>query len=300
MKRVLYIVLVFIWAFCLNTKTDAQNYAVTNTNIGFKFQQHPMIGQYINYYQGRGRQSMETRLFRSGRFSSTARRIFREENIPENLVWISQISNEWNNSKNALWLIDNWIAKKYGLRQTKYLDEKRSFEQSTQAVARYLKFLSEKYDDNWEIVLAAYFSGETKIDQAIRRTKIKNFWFIYPYLPQETRNFVPNVLATILIADNREFYKFENVQIDSPVLYDRIRIAPSISLKMIAEFSDSNLETIKSLNPELISTVSPPVIYVVRVPLGKTSIFVERMKSYIQKNRPRKNILPRDSKIIMK
>src|SRR5436190_15499427 len=70
-------------------------YAVANKSLGFSFQVHPMIQQYINYYRGRGRTTMEIGLYRSGMFMSMARRIFREEGIPENVAWLAQVESTW-------------------------------------------------------------------------------------------------------------------------------------------------------------------------------------------------------------
>lgn len=70
-------------------------YAVANKSLGFTFQVHPMIQQFINYYQGRGRTTMEVGLYRSGMFMRMARRIFREEGVPENMAWLGQVESTW-------------------------------------------------------------------------------------------------------------------------------------------------------------------------------------------------------------
>ncbi|MGI8787621.1 MAG: hypothetical protein ACR2HG_07680 [Pyrinomonadaceae bacterium] len=70
-------------------------YAVANKSLGFSFQVHPMIQQFINYYQGRGRATMETGLYRSGMFMRMARRIFREEGVPDNVAWLGQVESAW-------------------------------------------------------------------------------------------------------------------------------------------------------------------------------------------------------------
>jgi membrane-bound lytic murein transglycosylase D len=69
--------------------------AVANKSLGFTFQVHPMIQQYVNYYRGRGRSTMETGLYRSGMFMRMARRIFREEGVPENVAWLGQVESAW-------------------------------------------------------------------------------------------------------------------------------------------------------------------------------------------------------------
>lgn len=251
------------------------------SKLDFDYEPHPFIQQFINYYQGSGGRSvMEGYLIRSGRHSEMMRRIFRTEKLPESLIVISNFSI-WFNSK-GIWLINKEVAKKHGLRRTIFIDETRSFERATVIVARHLKFLSEKYDGNWETAIAAYFLGETTIDGAIKRAKAKNFWSIFHYLPKQSRNFVPNVLASAMIAKDTRLYGFENIQPEPPFAYDLVRIPPSISLDLIAQFSESNPRNIKRLNPELISTVTPPENYIVRLPAEKAYIFIERLQRYLR------------------
>lgn len=251
--------------------------AVANKSLGFSFQVHPMIQQFINYYQGRGRSTMEVGLYRSGMFVSMARTIFRKEGIPENIVWLGQVESAWKPSAlswaaaSGLWQFIPGTGARYGLRRTAYVDERNSFERATQASAQYLKFLANRYNGNWELALAAYNSGEGNVDRAIRRAGVADFWVAYPYLPKETRNYVPNILATILIANNPQRYGFGHIRPAPPLRYDQIRVPSSTSLGLLAQASDTSVEYLRYLNPELRSNMSPPEPYVIRVPAGKAN-----------------------------
>ena len=109
-------------------------YAVANKSLGFSFQVHPMIQQYINYYRGRGRTTMEVGLYRSGMFMSMARRIFREEGIPENVAWLGQVESAWKPTAmswaaaSGLWQFIPGTGARYGLRRTAHIDERNSFD----------------------------------------------------------------------------------------------------------------------------------------------------------------------------
>lgn len=251
-------------------------YAVSNKSLGFSFQVHPMIQQFVNYYQGRGRKTMETGLYRSGMFMRMARRVFRSEGIPENVAWLGQVESAWKPqamswaSASGLWQFIPGTGARYGLRRTAHVDERNSFEKATRASAQYLKFLANRYNGNWELAMAAYNSGEGNVDRAIRRAGVANFWVAYPYLPKETRNYVPNILATILIANNPNGYGFGHVRPAPPLLYDEIRVPSSSSLGILAQASDTTVEYLRYLNPELRTNVSPPEPYIVRVPPGKS------------------------------
>lgn len=249
--------------------------AVANRSLGFSFQVHPMIQQYINYYQGRGRKTMEVGLYRSGMFMRMARRIFREEGVPENVAWLGQVESAWKPSAmshmaaSGLWQFIPGTGARYGLRRTAYVDERNSFEEATRASARYLRFLANRYGGNWELAMAGYNCGEGNVDRAIRRAGVANFWAAYPYLPQETRNYVPNILATILIANNPHQYGFGHIRPAAPLVYDRVRVPPSTNLAIIAQASDTTVQYLRYLNPHLRTNQTPPEPYVINVPLNK-------------------------------
>lgn len=251
--------------------------AVANKSLGFSFQVHPMIQQFVNYYQGRGRATMETGLYRSGMFMQMARRIFREEGVPVNVAWLGQVESSWkpaalsSAAASGLWQFIPGTGVRFGLRRTAQLDERNGFENATRASAKYLKFLANRYGGNWELAMAAYNSGEGNVDRAIRRAGVANFWVAFPYLPQETRNYVPNILATILIANNPNQYGFGHIRPAAPLMYDQIRVPPSTNLSLLAQASDTSVEYIRYLNPELRSNISPSEPYIIRVPAGKAN-----------------------------
>ncbi len=250
--------------------------AVSNKSLGFSFQVHPMIQQYINYYRGRGRSTMEVGLYRSGMFMRMARRIFKEEGIPENVAWLGQVESAWKPTAmswaaaSGLWQFIPGTGSRYGLRRTAHIDERNSFDEATRASARYLKFLANRYNGNWELAMAAYNCGEGNVDRAIRRAGVANYWAAYPYLPKETRNYVPNILATILIANSPAQYGFGHVRPAPSLQYDRIRVPASTNLSLIAQASDTSVQYIRYLNPHLRSNATPPEPYVINVPPGKS------------------------------
>jgi len=119
--------------------------------------------------------------------------------------------------------------------------------------------------------MAAYNSGEGNVDRAIARAGVANFWVAYPYLPRETRNYVPNILATVLIANNPQQYGFGHLRPAPRLAYDRIRVPALTSLSLIAQAADTSLDYIRYLNPEFRTNTTPPEPYVVRVPAGKVN-----------------------------
>jgi membrane-bound lytic murein transglycosylase D len=245
-------------------------------NVNFAFTINPLIQQYINYYQGRGRSTMENGLRRSGQYMKMARQIFKEEGVPVDITWLGQVESSWKPkavswaAASGLWQFIPGTGRQFGLRQTAWIDERNSYEQATRASAKYLKSLAARYNGNWELAMAAYNTGAGNIDRGISRAGTASFWSIYPYIAQETRNYVPNILATILIAKNPEKYGFRGIRPDPPMAYDVVQVSNATSLQLVAEATDSNVDHIRGLNPELRRDVTPRgEAYNVRVPGGK-------------------------------
>jgi membrane-bound lytic murein transglycosylase D len=250
-------------------------------NVNFSFTLNPLIQQYINYYQGpRGRSTMENGLRRSGQYMKLARQIFAQEGVPLDVTWLGQVESAWKPravswaAASGLWQFIPSTGRMYGLRQNAYIDERNSFEQATRASARHLKDLANRYNGNWELAMAAYNTGAGNIDRAIARAGSANFWMIYPYIAQETRNYVPNILAVILIAKNPEKYGFKGIKPDSPMAYDVVQVPTATSLQLIADATDTSMDHIRSLNPELKRDVTPRGdTYNVRIPAGRAKQF---------------------------
>ena len=254
-------------------------------NVNFGFTTNPLIQQYINYYQGRGRSTMESGLRRSGQYMKMARQIFKEEGVPVDITWLAQVESAWKPkavswaAASGLWQFVPGTGRQFGLRQTAWIDERNSFEQATRASAKYLKSLANRYNGNWELAMAAYNTGAGNIDRGISRAGTANYWAIYPYIAQETRNYVPNILATILIAKNPEKYGFKGIRPEAPMAYDVVQVSNSTNLQLVAEATDTTVDNIRSLNPELRRDVTPKgEAYNVRVPGGRGRQFLALLK----------------------
>ncbi|MEK6335406.1 MAG: transglycosylase SLT domain-containing protein [Acidobacteriota bacterium] len=250
---------------------------VKNT-LDFNFTMNPLVQQYINYYQGsRGRATMEGGLRRSGRYMKIARETFRREGVPEDITWLGQVESAWSPkarswaAASGLWQFISGTGAQYGLRQTAWVDERNGIEKPTAASARYLKDLAKRYNGDWLLAMAAYNTGALNVDRAISRAGAANYWKIYPYIAQETRNYVPNILAVILIAKNPEKYGFHGIRPEPAMSFDSVPVTSSTSLRLIADATDTSVEYIQSLNPELRRDITPRgETYNVRVPAGKS------------------------------
>ncbi|HEX5704925.1 MAG TPA: transglycosylase SLT domain-containing protein [Pyrinomonadaceae bacterium] len=259
------------------TAEQLANSEQVKNSLDFKFTMNPLVQQYINFYQGRvGRNTMESGLRRSGRYMKIARDAFRRAGVPEDIVWLGQVESAWQPrakswaAASGLWQFIGSTGAAYGLRQTAWVDERNGIEKPTSASARHLKDLANRYNGDWLLAMAAYNTGAGNVDRAISRAGEANFWKIYPYIAQETRNYVPNILAVILIAKNPEKYGFNNIRPEAPMSFDPVPVPSATSLRLIAEATDTSLDHIQSLNPELKRDTTPRgEAFTVRVPAGR-------------------------------
>ena len=258
------------------SESDIAQLEQAKNALDFNFTINPLIQQYINYYQGRGRSTMEAGLRRSGRFMKIARETFRQMGVPEDITWLGQVESAWSPkarswaAASGLWQFVPSSGAQYGLRQTAWVDERNGIEKPTAASARYLKDLSKRYNGDWLLAMAAYNTGALNVDRAISRAGEANYWKIYPYIAQETRNYVPNILAVIMIAKNPEKYGFHNIKPEAPMSFDTVPVSGGANLRLIAEMTDTSSDYIQSLNPELRRDVTPRgESYNLRVPAGK-------------------------------
>jgi membrane-bound lytic murein transglycosylase D len=268
-------------------------------NVNFGFTINPLIQQFMNYYQGRGRTTMESGLRRSGQYMKLARQIFKEEGVPVDITWLGQVESAWKPkaqswaAASGLWQFIPGTGRQFGLRQTAWIDERNSFEQATRASAKYLKSLATRYNGNWELAMAAYNTGAGNIDRAISRAGTANFWAIYPYIAQETRDYVPNILATILIAKNPDKYGFKGIRPDPALSYDIVQVSNAMSLQLVAEATDTSVDHIRGINPELKRDTTPRgEAYNVRVPGGKGKQFLAILKRIPAERRDAVRLIP--------
>ena len=265
--------------------TDIAELEQAKNSLDFGFTTNPLIQQYINYYQGRGRSTMEAGLRRSGRYMKIARETFRREGVPEDITWLGQVESAWSPrarswaAASGLWQFVSGTGTQYGLRQTAWVDERNGIEKPTAASARYLKDLAKHFNGDWLLAMAAYNTGQYNVDRAISRAGSASYWKIYPYIAQETRNYVPNILAVILIAKNPEKYGFHGIRPEAPMAFDSVAVQSATSLRLIADATDSSVDFIEALNPELRRDTTPRgESYIVRVPAGKSKQLASVLK----------------------
>jgi membrane-bound lytic murein transglycosylase D len=246
----------------------------TNVRYNFAFTPGHPINQFISYFtRGRGRVTMEAGLQRSVRYRHMAERIFKEEGVPTDMIWLAQVESNWNPyafssaAAKGIWQFIPSTGVRFGLAQNYWVDERSNPEKSTRAAAKYLKWLSTRYKGDWMLALAAYNTGEGNIDSAIARSGSRDFWRIHRggYIANETRNYVPAILAVVTIAKNPRKYGFD-LPPTYPYKYETRTIASQTDLRPLAKKLKISYGSLIELNPELQRGFTPPGKHVIRVP----------------------------------
>jgi membrane-bound lytic murein transglycosylase D len=239
---------------------------------------NPKVLSYIELFQGRLHDFIQEGLTRGSKYLPMIQGVFRAEGLPLDLAYIPLIESAFK--PNALsrakakgvWQFMRGTGLENGLRSDWYVDERSDVEKATQAAAKYLATLSKMFDGDWHLALASYNGGPGRVQRAIKRTRQDDFWKLASrsgVLPRETREYVPMILAAVVIARNPAQYGFEFAAEPAPV-YDVVTLPGPVDLRRIAEWIDLSLDELQSLNPELRRWTTPvkDTAYELKVPVG--------------------------------
>lgn len=237
------------------------------------------VMHYMNYFQNRGRRSFSIWLARSGKFIPNMKVILQQRGMPTDLVYLAMIESGFNvKARSHAAAVGPWqfikpTATRYGLRVDSWVDERMDPTKSTEAAANYLSDLYAMFQ-NWELAAAGYNCGEDRVQNAIDKYQINDFWQISEFtLPKETKNYVPKLMAALIIAKDPAKYGFVGISYHEPVPFETVRVAPQKSLSEIARVIGVSPTTLKELNPALLHDATPPGNpYPIHVPPGYASI----------------------------
>ena len=248
--------------------------------------QNPRIYAYVELFQGRLREYIEESLTRGSRYLPMIQSVFKAEGIPLDLAYIPIIESGFKT--NALskanakgpWQFMKATGVEQGLKHDWYVDERSDPEKATVAAAKYLKLLHKMFDGDWHLVLAAYNGGLGRLQRAMKSAGTDDFWTLSEsprYLPRETREYVPLILAAIVVAKNPVQYGF-NVSPAAPVEYEKVRVPRAIDLRRVAEWTGQTIDEVQALNPELRRWTTPLASnYEIKVPAAAAAAFASRL-----------------------
>ena len=232
----------------------------------------------IDLYQGRLREWFSQALARGGRYLPSIRKVFAEEGIPQDLAYTALVESAFKNTAlsrakaRGMWQFIPATGRRFGLQQDWWVDERGDFEKATRAAARYLKELHGIFGD-WNLALAAYNAGESKIMRGIERYQVYDFWSLARTsgIRRETKNYVPMIHAAIVVAKSPDRYGF-SAEVDPELAFETVTVEGAVDLRTVAECAGAPLDDVRTLNPALRRLAIPAGrSFTVRVPSGTAS-----------------------------
>ena len=242
---------------------------------------------YIELFQGRLHDFIEDGLRRGSKYLPMIQNVFRAEGLPLDLAYVPLIESAFK--PNALsrvkakgvWQFMTGTAVENGLRRDWYIDERSDPEKATLAAAKYLRTLSTLFNGDWHLALASYNGGPGRLQRAIKTANLNDFWGLAEKpraLPHETREYVPMILAAIVIARNPAQYGFE-FDPEAALAFESVTLPRPVDLRRVAEWTETTIDEIQTLNPELRRWTTPvrDTRYELRVPPGTKDIVLSRL-----------------------
>src|SRR5688572_26778138 len=243
--------------------------------------------QYVQLFSGRLKGYLEEGLTRGARYLPMIQDVFRAEGLPLDLAYVPLIESAFKTSAvskakaRGMWQFMSGTALENGLKQDWYIDERADPEKATRAAAKYLKTLNGMFKD-WHLALASYNGGPGRVQRAIKRSGRNDFWKLTAttkYLPRETRDYVPLILAAIIVARNPAQYGLTVPPMDTTPAFERIALYSPVDIRRVAEWVGAPIKDIQDLNPELRRWTTPvrATDYELKVPYGTADLVLAGM-----------------------
>lgn len=246
-----------------------------------------VVKQFIERYSDKLRGSVSYMLGAANFYMPIFEQALETYGLPLELRYLPVIESALNPNAvsrvgaTGLWQFMLETGKRYGLEVNSLVDERRDPVKSSYAAARYLRDLYKIFDD-WSLVIAAYNCGPNKVNQAIHRAKGSvDYWQIYPYLPKETRGYVPAFIAANYIMNYYCEHNICPMITELPISTDTIVVDKNLHLEQIAKVLSVNIEHLRALNPQyrrdIVNGLTEPSV--VRLPLSLVGSFIDNEDS---------------------
>ncbi len=275
--------------FAPNPELVAKLSSELNTASDLPLVINDQVAGYIGVFSTSNsfRAHMSASMARLGKYRTLMQNVLREEGVPQDLIYLAvaesgfqaQVVNT-RTGAGGMWQFMTYTGPEYGLTRNGFFDYRFDPERSTRAYARYMKVLYGMFGD-WYLAMAAYDWGPGNIQRVVSRSGYADYWELYrrSLMPAETRAYVPQILAAVLMAKNPERYGLNKLPPSPPVIYDTVTVSDAISLNLAADLTDSSVAEIVALNPALLRLATPrDVAYDLHLPPGTKDSFLTRLK----------------------
>jgi membrane-bound lytic murein transglycosylase D len=269
----------------VNPEFDAQTYAHRLSRLPnvIEMPYNEIVQKYINQYSGRLRNSVAVLLGASNFYNPIFEEALESYQIPLELKYLPVIESALNPTATSragavgLWQFMIVTGKQYGLEITSLIDERRDPIKASYAAAHYLRDLYNIFGD-WTLAIASYNCGPNNVNKAIKRAGgVKDFWSIYPYLPNETRGYVPAFIAANYIMNYYCDHNICPVNTTLPMGTDTIQVCRNVRMERISALCNIEEEELRRLNPQYRTNLIPGHIRpcTLRMPTAAINAFIE-------------------------
>jgi membrane-bound lytic murein transglycosylase D len=242
----------------------------------------PVAG-FISYFSSKGRGTLMRSLERAGRYQAMIAAVLAEEQLPQDLIYQAVAESGFQpqavnrSGAGGMWQFMPYGV--YGLNRNGWYDERFDPEKSTHAYARYMKLLYSQLGD-WYLAMAAYDWGPGNVQKAVERTGYADFWELYRRnaLPQETKNYVPIIIAAAIMAKNPQQYGLQSLTPDPPLVTDTVTTDYSVDLRLVSDLVEAPVQEINDLNPSLLRMSTPgDAPFALHLPAGSKDLYQKRI-----------------------
>jgi membrane-bound lytic murein transglycosylase D len=268
----------------LTAKVEAE---LKTTQSDFPLVINPYVAGFISYFSNSptGHAHLLRSLERAGKYKDMIAKDLRDEGLPQDLIYLAVAESGFQpqalnarSGAGGMWQFMPTGA--YGLARNGWFDERFDPEKSSKAYAQYMKSLYNQFGD-WYLAMAAYDWGSGNVQRAVMRTGYADFWELYRrnVLPGETKNYVPGIIAAIIMAKNPTQYGLDKMVPEAAVVSDTVTVNYAVDLRLVADVTNATLPEIVALNPSLLRMTTPrDMPFDLHIPVGSSALFASRIK----------------------
>ena len=255
------------------------------------------VDNWIDFLKGENYSKTERWLERSTRYIPLIQDELKKRDMPQDLIYLAFIESGYNPNAHShaaavgLWQFISDTGRRYGLEVSSYVDERRDPFKSTSAALDYLGELHDRFG-SWYLAAAAYNTGENRVARVMRNVTGSekgtdaDFWRIARDLPQETRDYVPLMLAAGNIGKQPEKFGFDTLNYQPPLAFATVHVPADVPLAAVAKAVGASVDSIALLNPELVRLQTPPTrAWDVRIPMGTEQQFAANIPGALREVR---------------
>jgi len=264
----------------IQTKNSGQSPLIFDLPVTYNYQ----VSFWVNHFQTRGQKWFREWLERASRYLPFIQDELKKANLPSDLAYMVMIesgfSSHARSSAEAVgpWQFIETTGNRYGLEKNWWLDERKDLRKATLAAISYITDLHMEFK-SWYLVAAAYNMGEGGLKRIMKRHNTRDYWTLVQRraIPKETQDYVPKILAAMLISKAPSLYGFRALERHEPLQYDLIPAPGGTDLDKLADQIGVTRKSLRDLNAELLLGYIPKAVssHNIRVPKGASKIVLQ-------------------------